>query len=219
MTPAWLKGLYYLALRGPMWINGRLYRTLRQPAGPVRVHLGPGKDKYLPGWVNVDGNIVSARIDLWADLRDALPFRDDSVDVFYSFHVIEHLPDRLLPAHFREMFRALRPGGGIRVGGPDAENACRKFVEGDVGWFPDFPDSRRSIGGRFTNFVYCAGEHLSALSESYLQELAADAGFVDIRRCLPCRESTLVGRDVLDIEYENDFEMPHSVIIEARKPA
>ncbi len=219
MTAEWLKRLYYGALRGPMWLNGKFYAALRQPRHAIKVHLGPGKGKYVADWVNVDGNFISAKIDLWADLRNKLPFRDNSVGTFYSFHVVEHLPDAHLPALFRDMYRALAPGGGIRIGGPDTGNACRKFVENDLAWFSDFPDKRRSLGGRFTNFVFCRGEHLTALSESYLREIAEDAGFVDIKRCLPMRESSLVGAEIFNIEYESDFETPHSVVIEARKPA
>lgn len=219
MTSPTLRALYYAALSLPMRLNGLAYRRWRQTNAPIDVHLGCGQQRYVPGWVNVDANIVSAKIDLWANFADPLPFRDNSVRTFYSFHVIEHLPDRHLPAHFAEMFRALRPGGGIRVGGPDAFNSARKLIEGDAAWFSDYPNKRRSIGGRFANYMFCGGEHLTALSESYLRELAEDAGFVDIRRCLPCRESALVGREILDIEYESDFDTPHSVVIEARKPA
>ncbi|HXV26255.1 MAG TPA: hypothetical protein VED46_18625 [Alphaproteobacteria bacterium] len=110
------------------------------------------------------------------------------------------------------MFRVLVPGGGIRVGGPDVGTACAKFLAGDRDWFSTFPLERRSIGGRFANFVFCNGEHLTAPSESYLRELAERAGFTEVRRMLPCRESGLVGREVLDLEY------PHTVLIEARKP-
>jgi prepilin-type processing-associated H-X9-DG protein len=117
------------------------------------------------------------------------------------------------------MFRALRPGGGIRVGGPDVGAACAKLIAGDRDWFSTYPVERKSVGGRFANFVFCDGEHLTALSESYLRELAEEAGFVAVKRMLPCRESDLVGREVLDLEYESDFDHPHTVIIEARKPA
>ena len=218
MTPRWVKQFFYLLLRIPMWINGRLYRAFRHPAEPIRAHLGPGKHRYIAGWVNLDANLLSARIDLWANLMDPLPFRDGSVAAIYSYHVIEHLPDRHLPTHFREMFRVLGPGGGIRVGGPDAGNACAKFLAGDLPWFSTYPVKRESIGGRFANFIFCSGEHLTALSESYLRELAEAAGFVAVKRTLPCRQSELFGREVLDLEYEDDFETPHSVIIEARKP-
>jgi predicted SAM-dependent methyltransferase len=218
MTPGWLKRLFYWTLRAPMWINGRFYRRWRQPAEALRVHLGPGKRNYIPGWLNVDANVLTARIDLWANLMDPLPFRDNSIELIYSHHVVEHLPDGHLQAHFQDMFRALLPGGGIRIGGPDAGTACAKFVAGDLNWFSTYPAERRSIGGRFANFIFCDGEHLTALSESYLRELAEAAGFVEVRRMLPCRESGLVGREVLDLEYENDFVNPHTVIIEACKP-
>lgn len=220
MTPFWLKRAYYAALRIPMRINGMIYRAVRQPSEPIRVHLGCGQVHYIPGWVNVDANILSAHPDVWANLMDPLPFRPNSVKMFYSHHMVEHLPDRFLAAHFRNMYECLIPGGGIRIGGPDTGNACRKFVEGDMSWFSStMPIARDSLGGRFANFVFCDGEHLTALSESYLRELASGAGFVDIRRCTPVRETTLVGEEVLSREHESDFDVPHTVIIEARKPS
>src|SRR5712692_7518280 len=126
------KQLYYSLLSVPMRINGMVYRRLRQASHPVRAHLGCGRKHYLPGWVNVDANFLTAKIDLWANLEDGLPFRDDSVERFYSFHVIEHLPDKALAPHFREMYRALIPGGAIRVGGPHIDNACLKLLQNDA---------------------------------------------------------------------------------------
>lgn len=219
MIPTALKNLYYGAMQGPMWVNGKLYKALRQPRdGTLNVHLGCGKERYIDGWLNVDANFVSAKIDLWINFLDQLPFRDNSVDRFYSFHVVEHLPEHHLATHFADMFRCLKPGGGIRIGGPHIENAARKFVAGEKEWFSDFPINRKSVGGRFANFVFCSGEHLTALSPSFLRELAEDAGFVDCRTCLPIRESTVVGQEILSTEYEDDFECPHTVVIEARKP-
>ena len=147
----------------------------------MKVHLGPGQGNYLPGWINLDANRFTARVDVWANLLDPLPFRDVTVDVFYSHDVIEHLPDAFLPTHFRDMHRALKPGGVIRVGGPNIDNAIRKFVEGDAAWFWNFPDDRKSLGGKFANFVLCRGEHLTVLTFSYLDELLTDAGFSSIR--------------------------------------
>src|SRR5438105_2810153 len=103
-----IKDLYYKLLAVPMRVNAWLYRHGRAPRrGTVKVHLGPGQKNYLPGWINVDANFITAKTDVWADLRAALPFRNDTVDVFYSHHVIEHLPDTLLSFHFAEMYRCL----------------------------------------------------------------------------------------------------------------
>jgi predicted SAM-dependent methyltransferase len=225
-----LKSAFYVSLGLPMRANGWIWRTFRTPApaagsaaaadGTLKVQLGPGQRNYLGGWVNVDANLITAKIDLWADLRNRLPFRDATVDAFYSHHVIEHLPDALLHFHFREMFRCLKPGGSIRVGGPDGGNAAAKFARGDLSWFPDFPDKHESLGGKFTNFLICRGEHLTILTHSYLTELATAAGFTNVERCLPVRETRrpALFDEVLKLEYETDFQVPHTVLIEADKP-
>jgi predicted SAM-dependent methyltransferase len=201
-----------------MRLNGAVYRSFRQAKQPLKVHLGCGQRNYIPGWVNVDANFVSAKIDLWANFEKELPFRNNSVAKIYSFHVIEHLPDAALARHFREMFRVLVPGGAIRVGGPNIDNACLKLLANDAKWFSDFPDKRASVGGRFTNFVFCRNEHLTALTRSYLEELAVAAGFADLRSCGPVKDSAYFGPEVLNLEYEDDYEYPHSILLEARKP-
>src|SRR5690242_13487248 len=104
MIPSRLRLAYYAILRVPMRVNGMLYKAFRSPSeGIVKVHLGPGRRNYLPGWINMDANLFTARTDVWANICDPLPFRSGTVDVFYSHHVIEHLPDSFLPTHFKEM--------------------------------------------------------------------------------------------------------------------
>jgi predicted SAM-dependent methyltransferase len=200
-----------------MWLNGKLYKAFRHPKVPFKVQLGCGQSHYIKGWVNVDANIISAKPDLWINILNPLPFRDSSVAAFYSYHVIEHLPDPYLPVLLKDLIRCLIPGGWVRLGGPDAENAARKFIEGDLEWFSDFPDKHASIGGRFTNLMICRGEHLTLLSESYLAELLAGAGFVNIQRCAPARESSHNCSEVLAEEWEDDLATPHSIVVEASK--
>jgi SAM-dependent methyltransferase len=219
-----LKATYYALMRAPLWMSGLLYKHLLAPkagVAPLRVQLGPGRKHYLEGWVNIDANLVSAKIDVWADLRNRLPFHDGTVDAFYSHHVIEHLPDSMLSSHLQDLFRCLKPGGIIRIGGPNGDSAARKLLEGDAAWFSDFPDKRESVGGRFANFILCRGEHLTILTFSYLNEVASKIGFVDIHQCLPITETSypqLIDKQLLSSEYEDTPEMPHTLIIEARKP-
>ncbi len=213
------KALYY-AIAGPLLkLNGVLYKNLKAPrAGVHKVHLGPGKRKYIPGWINVDANRFTAKCDVWADLRNPLPFNTGSIDAAYSHHVIEHLPH--LKAHFEEVLRCLKLGGVYRVGGPNGDSAIKKFVENDAKWFRDFPDNRTSIGGRFENFIFCRQEHLTILTYSFLEELMTDVGFTNIRLCCPMTETNYP--DIFNVclanEEENDFEVPHTLLIEAVKP-
>lgn len=212
------KKLFY-RMAGPlMAANAIAYRRFRAPRqGTVKVQLGPGQRNYLPGWTNVDANIFTGKADLWADLRRPLPFLDASVDCFYSHHVVEHLPD--LRKHFSEIFRCLKGHGAYRVGGPNGDLAIRKFLEGDSSWFSDFPEARRSLGGRLENFIFCRGEHLTILTFSFLEELLIDAGFVNIQRCIPT-ESRLPRyfNECLSLEGDSDFSAPHTLIVEAEKP-
>jgi predicted SAM-dependent methyltransferase len=212
------KTTFYLLASPLMKVNGWLYHHLRAPrTGTVKVHLGPGQKNYLDGWVNVDANKFTGRCDVWADLRNPLPFRDATLDAVYSHHVVEHLPD--LRFHFQEAFRCLKPGGVYRVGGPNADAAMKKFAQGDAAWFGDFPDSRRSLGGRLENFLFCRQEHLTILTFSYLEELMTDAGFVDIRLCLPSKEtaSPELFAECLPLESESDFDCPHTLLVEATR--
>lgn len=214
------KALFYAVTNPLMRLNGVVYRTFRAPRdGTVRVHLGPGQKNYIEGWLNIDANAFTGRCDVWANLADGIPLPDGTADAIYSHHVIEHLPD--LPYHFREMHRCLKPGGVFRVGGPNGDMAIQKFVEGDSGWFADFPDRRRSLGGRFENFVFCRQEHLTILTLSYLEEIASDVGFVDVVQVPPCRDTNYPEHFgvVLGMEYENTPQAPHTLLIEGRKPA
>jgi predicted SAM-dependent methyltransferase len=222
MTPRQAKSAFFLIAHPLMWCNGRIYRYLRAPrTGTVKVHLGPGLRNYIAGWINLDANAFSARCDAWIDLRDSLPFPDSSVDVFYSHHVVEHLPD--LRRHFREVNRCLKPGGVYRVAGPNGDSAIAKFVQGDASWFGDFPESRRSIGGRLENFIFCKREHLTLLTASFLEELLVDAGFGSVFLTGP-RGTTRVPEhftsDVLQFEDEEvGNPAPRTLVMEGVKAA
>ncbi len=213
------KETFYIVAGPLMKINGLIYRFFRAPTdGELKVHLGPGQKNYLDGWINIDANMFTGKCDLWADLRNPLPFHAGTVDAFYSHHMIEHLPD--IQFHLSEVFRCLKPGGIYRVGGPNGDAAISKFMEKDLSWFSNFPDERKTIGGRFENFIFCRGEHLTILTFSMLEEFMKGIGYVDISSCIAEKETNYpeLFNDCLLKEEETDFVVPHTLIIEAKKP-
>jgi predicted SAM-dependent methyltransferase len=219
MIPRELKVVFFVLLSFPLKFSGWLYRIFLAPRkGTVKVQLGPGKRNYLPGWINVDANFLTAKVDCIADFRGKLPFHDNSVDCFYSLNVIEHIPD--LDFHFKELYRCLKPGGVVRVGGPNGDSHIQKFLEGDLEWFSIFPDRRESVGGRFSNYLMCRGEHLHILTRSFLIEISENAGFREQMNCRPVSETNYYEffAPAIATEYESTPEIPKSLVIEMVKP-
>lgn len=220
MIPRWLKTSYYTVLSPFMRLNSLRYQhfPISNNQNLQCAHLGPGQKNYITNWINIDANLVSSRPDIWADLRFKLPFPDEFLDCIYSHHVIEHLPN--LDNHFHEMFRVLTPGAVLRIGGPHGDNAMQAMQEGLYEWFGDWPTKRHSMGGRFENFIFCKGEHLTILTKSFLIELAEQAGFEDIQICNPGETSypEIITKDILALEPNNNYDLPHTLIIEAKKP-
>ncbi len=68
MIPPILKRTFYSLFRYPMRTNAWVYKKFRSPKEGLKVHLGPGQGNYINGWLNVDANFISAKIDLWANL-------------------------------------------------------------------------------------------------------------------------------------------------------
>ena len=218
MMSRFAKATFYALASPLMRANAFVRRSLWRRAN-AKAHLGPGQGNYLEGWVNVDANAFTARVDIWADLRYGLPFPEGSLKAAYSHHVVEHLPN--LAAHFRDVYRCLMPGGVYRVGGPHGHNAMKKYLEGDAAWFSDFPDKRATVGGRLDNFLLCRNEHVAILTPSYIREVAGNAGFEFVGESAAAQSTHFpeLFAEVLAKEWETDREHPHTLIVELRKPA
>ena len=99
----------------------------RSGEGPWRVNLGCGRC-FHPDWVNMD--FVSHHPEvIERDLRQPLPFPDDSCEVVYHSHVLEHFPRAFAPVFLKECLRVLAPGGILRVAVPDLEAITRLYLK------------------------------------------------------------------------------------------
>ncbi len=63
------------------------------------------------------------------NLSKGIPFEDNSVDVVYHSHLIEHLDKDVAKKFLIEIKRVLKPGGIIRISTPDFERYCRDYIK------------------------------------------------------------------------------------------
>jgi predicted SAM-dependent methyltransferase len=90
------------------------------------LNLGCGQS-YHRDWVNLD--LVSTTGEVMAcDLRQGIPFPDNSFDAVYHSHLLEHFPKNRVPIFLKECRRILKPSGVVRVVIPDLEQIARQYL-------------------------------------------------------------------------------------------
>jgi len=215
------KDLCFLALAKATLPNYWIRKSIR-PYRPrngngLHLHLGCGTI-YLPEFVNIDAN-PRQKIDLWLDVRCGLPFASGSVDSIYSTHMIEHFYPDELQRLLLECTRVLKPEGGLRLVVPSLKNAITAYQQGRSEWFYDaFPRHFDSMGGRFSNFVFCDGQHRTAFDFEYLDEVLRNAGFQQVEES--AEGSSRLYRDAAPAFEPSDAKgLPHSLFVEGFKQA
>jgi predicted SAM-dependent methyltransferase len=90
------------------------------------LNLGCGT-RYHSDWVNIDFN--SSGPDVIAhNLREGVPFGDETFDVVYHSNVIEHFSKEEAPAFIKECYRVLKSNGVLRIAYPDLESLIYQYV-------------------------------------------------------------------------------------------
>src|SRR5687767_14889884 len=91
----------------------------------MKLHLGCGK-RYIPGFVHIDA-VEYPHIDHVTTI-DTLSFlRDNSVDLIYTCHVLEHFKRKDVLRVLSEWYRVLRPSGVLRISVPDFAQLVRIY--------------------------------------------------------------------------------------------
>ena len=123
--------------------QSHLYPESSRPNKPTYVNIGAG-DFYHPMWTNVDmpnqfyKKLQDKNTYIVHDLCSSapLPFESNSVAIFYTSHVIEHLPQEAVKNLFSQINRCLMPGGVFRITCPDMEIQYRAYQARDKYFWP-----------------------------------------------------------------------------------
>ena len=94
---------------------------------PVRLHIGCGK-RFIPGFLHVD-ILPAPHIDHIADVRALTFAENESVDLVYACHVLEHFGRKEYRDVLTEWLRVLKPGGVLRISVPDFAACAALYYE------------------------------------------------------------------------------------------
>lgn len=143
--------------------------------GEIFVNLGCGTTNH-PRFINVDG--YPYRHVHYVHRIDRLPmFADETVDLLYASHCLEHFKYREVEQVLCEWARLLKVGGVIRLSVPDFDNLLEIYR--DTGSPDDIVE--QLMGGQDNRFNY----HYVLFNKKYLSELLARVGFTDICEWVP----------------------------------
>jgi SAM-dependent methyltransferase len=98
---------------------------------------------YKPKAIDVDFDLTS---------KKPLPFKDNSVYLYYSAHVFEHIPDEFCQDILNEIYRTLKKGGAIRIMLPDFDKAHIQFKKRNDKFFKTNMLLGKSIEERFLSY-------------------------------------------------------------------
>lgn len=90
------------------------------------LNVGCGS-RFHSEWINLDSRPSHPDIQVH-DLREGIPFTDNSFEVVYHSHVLEHLRKTQAPFFLKECWRVLKPGGILRVVVPNLEGIVRNYI-------------------------------------------------------------------------------------------
>ena len=137
----------------------------------MKLHLGCG-NVILPGWTNLD-IIKLPKIDIIDDIRILSKIPDNSCDIIYASHVLEHVGRNEFEDVLRTWNKKLKVGGTLRIAVPDFEKA--------IMWYQK---TKRIVdiiglvsGGQKTEYDY----HKMIYDRISLTEILIKLGFGDIR--------------------------------------
>ena len=137
-----------------------------------KLHLGCF-NKKIHGYVNVD-----IRDDIQPDVVDDIftltKFEDNSVDVIYACHVLEHLKRAEIQPALARGYRILKIGGIVRIAVPDMERIFEHYI-----YHKDLLAIISSLGGsQRHNYDY----HYSHFDFKLLKQYLELSGFKNIQR-------------------------------------
>jgi len=187
--------------------------------GLVKLNLGSYVNMFYYGWENIDVLQLKEWADangykfLCHDLTKGVPKPDNSVDMIFSAHFLEHLSPAEGRTFLKDCLRALKTGGLIRLEVPSARILSKMYLEGQIRELSVINKEVEEADSDANAFysILTSG-HESGYDDGSLWTLLADVGFIEIEVVTP-----FMSREV-KMRWETTPSQPEiSCFIEATK--
>lgn len=98
----------------------------REVPNKVKLHLGCFKRKIY-GFINVDIR-DDVEPDVVDDITKLQKFEDNSVDLIFTSHTLEHVKREEVHKTLGRWYEVLKPGGKLFVSVPDMQAVCEHYI-------------------------------------------------------------------------------------------
>ena len=153
------------------------YRRLFPPKipknadGKVYLNLGSG-NKTGPEFINIDTAILP-NIHYISDITDLHSFSNNSIDMIYACHLVEHIPRSKLISTISEWKRVLKNGGIFRFAVPDFDMLLAVYTESGK----NISSIENQLMGQDAPYH----NHCSIWNKNYAEKILKEVGFSSIR--------------------------------------
>jgi predicted SAM-dependent methyltransferase len=169
--------------RAKYLVSRNKVRKLLRESNDIFLEVGAGNKKGVNGWTTVD---ISRSCDIFWDLRNGIPFPDESIKKIYSSHFFEHLTFKDTQKFLDECKRVLIPGGTFSICVPNAKLYIELYLNPDPVRREQFlgykPADNSTTAIDFLNYTaYMDGLHKYMFDEENLLYILESKHFRNVR--------------------------------------
>lgn len=193
---------------------GKIVRLFCRPPFPklnndlIYLNLGCGPVNN-PNFINIDA-FPQPHVHYVREV-DRLPiFKDNSVDLIYASHCLEHFSRNLTQQILAEWYRILKKGGVLRLSVPDFDKLVYICKENN-----NDPDEIMCelMGGQYNKYD-C---HFVVFNKVNLEKALNKVGFLDIREWFHCNDELSICDTSTKKKIVNNISYDFNLNIEAKK--
>lgn len=177
--------------------------------GQINLHLGCGSINH-PKFINIDG-LPASHIHYIRPVDDLFCLKQNSVDLIYSSHCLEHFPHGKVPSVLAEWFRVLKKDKILRISVPNFDVLVKIYQENgnDINSIVSMPMGAQDYKYNF---------HMTVFNEASLRTLLSEVGFRVIEEWKPGSCELTTFNDYSAFRFEiNGKKYPISLNLQAIK--